>query len=134
MAPILCCGILSGCESRAELKDIEPIIREAWSTCSFVKVENLRKVNGISRGEEYVLSIGYDLIVQYEVAPNDDELGSTSAFSQNCKGGSQIIALVKLKVQQFGYQKGWKKGQALAVAGEYTFVHSENGWVLSSAR
>jgi hypothetical protein len=130
---VLCSVFLSGCESRAELKDVEPTIREFWSTCSFVKIEKLRKVNGLSRGEEYVLSIAYDLVVQFEVAPEEDKWGSASALSQNCNGEAQMMASGRLKLQHFGYQKGWKQGQVLSVANEYTLVHSENGWVLSSA-
>lgn len=127
------CVAISGCNSKAELSDVEPIIRDFWAPCPFVSVENLRKLNGLKREQSYLLSVAYELRVQFDVAAEDNELGKASAFSENCKGQEQRLAVARLYYAQVEPYQGYKKDKVLKISVEYVMVNSENGWVVSSA-
>jgi len=106
------CGILFGCSNKPDVTDIKPQLQKGWS-CEGLKITNLKKDNGIDRGNSYDMDVSYDVEVTKEFYEED-----------RFKCDSLIV-------YQFENQLVFplKKGHLISVKDTYRMVNSEKGWV-----
>jgi hypothetical protein len=142
--------IISACSSVPEISDIEPALAELWAPCTYVKIKNMKKTNGIANGEKYTIAYSYDVEVTRDVRASSklerpslfDALGEECPVAYPIVGsyiGGQFISLLKKAAWDSGIYTGQviKAGDLIAKKDtKFTFnntlpmVKSEKGWII----
>lgn len=63
--------VLSGCSGKPSASDVKDVIVDNWSACKLVKVTDVKKTNGIERGNAYQMAVSYKLELLQDVAEED---------------------------------------------------------------
>lgn len=64
--------VLSGCSGKPSASDVKDVIIETWSPCKLVKISDVKKTNGIDRGNFYQMAISYQVELLQDV--NDEDV------------------------------------------------------------
>ncbi len=64
-------ALMTGCSSKPEVGDVEPIVKSLWSQCNLVRPTDFKKANGVDQGNSYEISYSYKLEVTRDIAAED---------------------------------------------------------------
>lgn len=113
---ILCAGsALYGCSSKPDVSDIRGELQEFWGTCPIVKLDNLKKTNGLDNGKTYRMAYTYTI----------EALEDYTEFENKC-ALRNILVLNQLTTDN---TNKLKKGDVVNVNAEIDMVQSEKGWI-----
>lgn len=126
---LLVIGTLNACSSKPDVGDVEGDMKAIWGECKGIKMSDLKKTNGIDRGQTYDIGISYKL-----------EILSDSTWEEMFKTESICPQSVQPSLLRYVQQDGGsleaplKKGQVINVNQDYSMVKSEKGWMIQSVK
>lgn len=128
--------ILGGCSSinKPDVSDVEQMIIDAWSLCEELKVVNIRKTNGVDKGESYDMSIAYGLEIVRDIPSKGVVCSNSGVAGEMMSKLFAGYALGNLYAKALAGEKsddGFKKGDVVDVAVVYNMIKSENGWIVN---
>jgi|JI6StandDraft_1071083.scaffolds.fasta_scaffold340053_1 hypothetical protein len=119
-------GTLPGCSSKPEVGDVEAQLKEGWGMCKGLKMTDLKKTNGIDKGDRYKMGISYKLEILNDLTA-EDAWGSSAV----CPIASDMYKLYWAYGRMDGkYRQPFKKGNVINVNDVFTMVKSEQGWII----
>lgn len=107
-------GTLIGCSSKPDVSDIAVELNKGWARCPLVKMSDLKKINGLDKGNIYRMAFSYKLEFQYD----------ESQAEKRCATGNLIVLGQEVRPFKFN------KGDVITLTNEVDMVKSENGWIM----
>lgn len=124
----LCAGsfFVSGCSSQPDIGDIDTQLKAMWQPCELLKVTDLKKTNGIDKGNTYELAYSYKL----EFLKDTDNWLS-DGVCPIMQLGTLLGYSVRAGTNPLGSPAGvpMKSGAFIEVNDLATMVKSEKGWI-----
>jgi hypothetical protein len=131
---------IAGCTSKPDVTNIESNLTAQWSNCESFKVINIKKTNGIERGDKYQIDISYNIEATKNVTANS--LGIFRVILNGCPAITTVNGLLSVIVEDIGKRIG--RGESEITVGEilvpkgtsyesnnsYLMIKSEKGWIV----
>jgi hypothetical protein len=122
--------LMAACSGRPGDGEVERQVRAALAedgSSEYYAVENVTKTNGFERDPQtYVAEVRYDIVFRRSAKELSESLGRgprTSLWDSMARG----VGVMALTLQYGNF----KAGDRFTRTGRFTFVQSDNGWVLT---
>ncbi len=121
---LLLVGFIVGCSSKPDVGDIESQLRQGWGVCQGLKLTELKKTNGVDRGDSYDMAVSFKLVVTKNATA--EEAWYSDAI---CPMPGMLELLWVYGKADKKFRTPLKVGDVINVNDTFTMVKSEKGWI-----
>lgn len=133
---------IAGCTSKPDVTNIESNLKAQWSNCESFKIIDIKKTNGIERGDNYQIDISYNIEATKNLTAVSvgDKVGRV--IQDACPAVVKVNGLLMAMMQDVGKRIGHgegemtvgeilvPKGTSYELTNSYLMVKSEKGWIV----
>lgn len=116
--------LMAGCSGTPSAGDIKKNLESMFS-CPAIAIENVKKTNGVDKGNYYSVSYTYTMVFP-KGAKNSDEY---STVFGSCPFSTQSLLAYKILGRGSGIGFPIEDGKEVELDGNANMVKSENGWI-----
>lgn len=116
---------LAGCSSKPDVTDISSDLKDGWGLCKGVKLTDLKKTNGVDRGDIYEMSVSYKLEVLKDLTA--EEAWQSNAICGDSWDMFKLFWAYGKMDHKYGHPL--KVGDVINVNDVFSMVKSEKGWI-----
>lgn len=125
LAAVLCAVVsLAGCSGKPEVGNVEGQLKELWGLCPGLRMSDLKKTNGVDRGNTYEMSVSYKLVVTKDAMAEEAWYGGVI-----CPPPTMLQLLWGFGKLDGKFGRPLKVGDVINVNDVFTMVKSEKGWI-----
>lgn len=133
--------LISACSSKPDVSSVESYIKTQWANCESFKIKDVKKTNGIERGDKYQIDISYSVEATKNLTAvsEGDKMGRV--ILDGCPAITTIngllLEMMDDAAKRLGHGEPMKAGEILVPKGtsydltnSYLMIKSEKGWVV----